>query len=84
MVATTATEDRHKKHEIFVIVNNTRVGPFDTDEVTGAQIKQKGGFALNTELFRITEKGLVPVGNDEKIRIRENERFEDLPPSPAS
>jgi len=84
MVATPASAAPQKTKGIFIIVNNAKVGPFPTDEVTGAQIKERGEFALNTELFRITEKGLVPVRNDERIRIRENERFEDLPPSPAS
>lgn len=69
---------------IFVIVNNTRVGPFQKDEVTGAEIKRKGGFAPNYELFRITEKGLVPVRNNDEIRIHEGEKFECIPPSPAS
>lgn len=78
-----ATEEKRTK-EIYVLVNNTRVGPFHVDEVTGAEIKRKGSFALNTELFRITDHGLVPIKNDERIHIHEGEKFECIPPSPAS
>lgn len=83
MAAEAASGTHH--HEIFVIVNRTqRVGPFFTDEVTGAQIKEKGGLALTGELSKITEHGLVPVKNDERIRIHNDEQFEYIPPTPAS
>lgn len=79
------TEDRGDgPREIFVLVNNGKVGPFHSGEVTGGEIKRRGGFALTTELFRITDHGLVPVRNDEKIHIHEGEKFECIPPSPAS
>lgn len=72
------------RHEIFVLVNNQRVGPFLVDEVTGAQIKEKAGLSLTGELSRITEHGLIPVKNDETIHIRNDEKFEYIPPTPAS
>lgn len=84
MSAVPASSDEKHPREIFVFVNNTKVGPFHIDEVTGAEIKRKGNFALNTELFRITDHGLVPVKNDERTHIHEGEKFECIPPSPAS
>jgi len=70
--------------EIFIIVNRNRVGPFHNDEVTGREIKEKAGLPLTGELSRITEHGLVPVKNDERIHIHEGEKFEYVPPTPAS
>lgn len=70
--------------EIFVLVNTDRVGPFVTDQVTGAEIKQKAGKPLDGELSRITEHGLVPVGNAERIRIHPDEPFKYVPPTPGS
>lgn len=80
----TPSADSHHPREIFIFVNNQRVGPFNTDEVTGAQIKEKAGLALIGELSRITEHGLIPVRNDEQVRIHEGEKFEYIPPTPAS
>lgn len=84
MTAPKADSTEESLKEIFVVVNNAQVGPFPSAEVTGAEIKRKGGFALNTELFRITDRGLIPVRNEERIHIHEGEKFECIPPSPAS
>ncbi len=69
---------------VFILVNNDRVGPFADHEVTGAQIKQKAGLALDGELSRITGHGLEIVKNDETLRIHENEKFRYIGPTPGS
>ena len=74
----------HHDHGIFILVNTDRVGPFHSDEVTGADIKNKAGKPLDGELSKETDHGLVPVGNDERIHIHENERFKYVPPTPGS
>lgn len=71
-------------HEIFIIVNDRRVGPFLTDDVTGADIKAKAGLALTSDLFEKRGHELIPVENSQSIRIHENEIFVDLPPTPVS
>lgn len=77
-------ELRHPEKQIFIRVNDKRVGPFATDEVTGAEIKTRAGYALTTDLFRKQGSELIPVGNDERLHIHENEEFVDLPPTPVS
>ena len=80
--APASPEVRHP--EIFIKVNMDRVGPFNTDEVTGAEIKTKAGKPLDGELSRKTGHGYEPVGNDERIRIHEDEQFRYVPPTPGS
>ena len=71
-------------HEIFILVNDQRVGPFLNDEVTGADIKTKAGLSLTTDLFEKRGHELVPIENSQQIKIHENEVFVDLPPTPVS
>lgn len=73
-----------KDHPIFVYVNKPRIGPFFEDKVTGAQIKERAGLALDGELSRVEGERLIPVGNDETIRIHEDEHFRYIPPTPGS
>jgi hypothetical protein len=76
------SEDRRK--EIFIFVNEVRVGPFETDLVTGVQIKTKAGLPLNTDLFEKQGDHLVPIANDQTVKIHENQQFVDFPPTPVS
>jgi hypothetical protein len=76
--------ETHHDHEIFIFVNTDCVGPFASAEVTGADIKNKAKLALDGELSKETPHGLVPVGNDERIHIHEDERFKYVPPTPGS
>jgi hypothetical protein len=71
-------------HQIFILVNDIRVGPFLTDEVTGAEIKSKAGLALTSDLFEKRGHELIPIENSQQIKIHENEIFVDLPPTPVS
>ncbi len=70
--------------EIFILVNEVRVGPFEADLVTGLQIKTKANLPLNTDLFEKQGDHLIPVSNEQSVRIHENEQFVDFPPTPVS
>jgi hypothetical protein len=57
---------------------------FDTDEVTGRQIKEKGGVPLDDDLARRQGDRLELVTNDEVIRSKDGEHFVALPPGTIS
>ena len=53
---------------------------FHQDQVTGRQIKEAAGVALEDDLARRGADGkLIKVGNDETITIHEGEHFVVLP-----
>ena len=60
------------------------MGPFSSDSVTGAEIKQKANLALDTDLFIKRGHDLIPVANSETIKIHQGEEFVDLPTTPVS
>jgi len=66
------------KHEIRIYVNNQ---PFETaeDELAGSQIKALAGIPAEYELFRVEGQNSVPVGNDQRVRLHENEHFRAIP-----
>jgi hypothetical protein len=68
----------HENHEITIYVNNA---PFRTSdrELTGAQIKTLAGIPAEYELFRVEGQNTFPVGNDEPVRVHENEHFRAIP-----
>jgi hypothetical protein len=70
--------------EVYILVNEKKVGPFNTDLVSGLQIKEKASLAQNTDLFRKEGEKLTPVSNSELVKIHENEQFVDFPPTPVS
>jgi hypothetical protein len=57
---------------------------FDTDEVTGREIKEKGGVPLQDDLAQRKGEQLELVTNDQVIRIHDGERFVALPPGTIS
>ena len=57
---------------------------FDTDQVTGRQIKEKAGVPLEDDLALRHEGRLVLVTNDEVITIKNGQHFIDLPPGTIS
>jgi hypothetical protein len=79
-----AATDAPARAGITILVNGKPVGPFEQDEVTGLEIKTKAGYAATTDLFRKAPTGLVPVRNDERVKIHEREQFEDFEPTPVS
>lgn len=70
--------NEHGKPEIRIYVNNQ---PFKTEEheLTGAQIKALAGIPANYELFRIEGQQSLPINNDERVRLHEDEHFRAIP-----
>jgi multiubiquitin len=68
----------HEKHEITIFVNNQPVKTTE-HELTGTQIKTLAGIPPEYELFRVEGKNSVPVGNDDRVRLHENEHFRAIP-----
>lgn len=64
--------------EFTVFVNNN---PFETDrhELTGSEIKTLGGVPSDYELYEVKGSNTVPVGNDETVRIHNNQHFRAIP-----
>ncbi|MCI4356204.1 MAG: hypothetical protein L3K18_03535 [Thermoplasmata archaeon] len=79
-----AAADSHHSHDITVIVNEKPVGPFHTDDVTGAEIKAAAGLDPNSDLFEKRGTDLVPVENTQHVEIHQHEVFVDFPPTPVS
>jgi len=78
-----AGED-HGRREITIIVNDQRVGPFHSDDVTGAEIKTAARLDLGSDLFEKRGHELILIENTQHVRIHENEVFVDFPPTPVS
>jgi len=76
-------EKKTKPHtiHIFVEVSKTdhRKIEFDTNMVTGAQIKTKAGVDLGVDLGRRHEGNVDLVGNDQTVEIHNGEHFVVLP-----
>ncbi len=66
---------------IFVEVTKTdkRKVEFDTDQVTGSQIKNAARVPLDSDLARRVDGQLVLVTNDETITIKNGDHFVSLP-----
>ena len=74
-MSTTETKAEEKKtDEVSIQVNNK---PVDVPRhTTGAEIKSRAGVPATYELFRITgEKKEHPIVDDEKLTVKEGERF---------
>ena len=71
---------------IFVELNknDTRKIEFDTDDVSGLQIKQKAGVPTDYDLARRQGQKLELVTNDQTIEIKNGEHFVALPPGTIS
>lgn len=71
---------------IFVELNKNdqRKIEFDTDHVTGLQIKQKAGVPADYDLARRQGQKLELVTNDQTIEIKNGEHFVALPPGTVS
>jgi hypothetical protein len=52
---------------------------FDTDRVTGLQIKQKAGVPPDYELARVQGNRRIVVADNETITIKEGEHFVAVP-----
>ena len=63
---------------ITIFVNDRSV-QFNSDLVTGSEIKSRAGIASDSILYELRGDNRVPVGDSEQIRIHENEHFLDVP-----
>ena len=64
--------------------NDQRKLEFDSDQVSGRQIKEKGGVPLDDDLARRQGQHLDLVTNDQMITIKNGEHFVALPPGTIS
>ena len=71
---------------IFVELNKNdkKKIEFDTDQVTGLQIKQRAGVPADYDLARRQGKKLELVTNDQTVEIKDGEHFVALPPGTVS
>ncbi len=69
--------DKDKK-QITIFVNNK---PIETEkeELTGGQIKELAGVPADYELFEVKGNHTVPVGNEEKVKVHNNQHFRAIP-----
>ena len=70
-----------KMIHIFVEFSKTdqRKVEFDTDHVTGAQIKEKAGVPANNDLGRRVQGRIEFVADDQQIEIKNGDHFVLLP-----
>jgi len=66
--------DRHKQKKV----------EFDSEQVTGQQIKTAAGVPLDNDLARRQGQKLELVTNDQTITIKNGEHFVSLPPGTIS
>lgn len=71
---------------IFVELNKNdkRKIEFDTDHVTGLQIKEKADVPTDYDLARRRGQKLELVTNDQTVEIKDGEHFVALPPGTIS
>jgi hypothetical protein len=70
------TETEVKNVTIFV---NDKPVEFNTNIVTGSIIKSKAGVPSDSILYELRGNDRIPIGDSEQIKIREHERFLDVP-----
>jgi hypothetical protein len=56
---------------------------FDTDVVTGRQIKEKAGAPQGFALFRRAQRGNEPIADDDQVELRGGDHFFARPSSDA-
>jgi len=81
------TADTHV-HTVHIFVQIDRNQPvkveFDTDQVTGAEIKTKAGVPADYELAKVKGNQREYVPDDQPIEIKDGDRFEAVPPGTVS
>ena len=70
-------ESRSKGVFAFFVNNQEHVS--GDHELTGSRIKQLAGVPTDYELFQVRGNDIVPVGNEEAVRIPENTHFRAIP-----
>jgi hypothetical protein len=69
----TPTPAREKKTVTIEINNKQYDAPSNT--LTGAEIKELASIPLDFQLYRLQGKKLIPVGNEDEIKLRKGDRF---------
>ncbi len=72
-----------EKRTITIFVNDAPV-IFNTDMVTGSEIKAKAGVSADSTLYELRGENKIPIGDNERIKIHEKERFLDVPTGTVS
>jgi hypothetical protein len=63
-----------EKKLITILVNDKPVS-FNTNMVTGAEIKTKAGVPPDYVLCELRGENRIPIGDNDQIKIHEHERF---------
>jgi hypothetical protein len=72
--ATTQNTERDKKtDEVEILVNNKAVSV--PKHTTGAEIKSRAGVPAAFELFEVKGNKEEPVADDDKVTVKEGDRF---------
>lgn len=69
----------HEKKESFSIFVNNQQFKTSADELTGAEIKALAGVPSDYELFEVKGDQTLPVGDAQKIAIRNGLHFRAIP-----
>lgn len=64
--------------EVQILVNKRPVRV--AADTTGAEIKSKAGVPADDQLFRIEGNREIPVGDSQRIKVHDGERFVATPP----
>ena len=64
--------------------NDKKKIEFDTDHVTGLQIKDRAGVPIDYDLARRHGQKLELITNDQTVEIKDGEQFVVLPPGTIS
>ena len=80
----TRSDHDGKEHGPVTVVINDKHVTFPDDEVTGRQIKEKGGIALDYSLYLRHPGDNEPISNDEPVELHEGDHFFSRPPSNVS
>lgn len=66
-------KDEKEKTEVRISVNNKPVAV--PKHTTGAEIKSRAGVPPTFQLFEVKGKKEIPVANDDKVTVKEGDRF---------
>jgi hypothetical protein len=74
-------EEAKHEHDYFIFVDGAKVY-FETDEVTGAQIKQRAGKPDNYQLF-LEQPGRPDklIQDQELVKIHNGQHYHTVPPA---
>ena len=75
-------EDPPSRFQVTVIIQNRYT--FDTEVVTGKQIKEKANIPAGFSLHRRAKGGNEPINDDESVELRNGDHLFARPPSNVS